>query len=63
MEIPISTTPTQLEKLLNQLLNNEDEIPYAFYINEDEILTNVENVVKDNVSNFLYNRIYLQKKY
>lgn len=49
MDLPLSTTPQQLEQLCNQLLNNEETVPYAFYIGEDEIMTSVQQIVDQNV--------------
>ncbi len=36
LDIPHNVNPTQLEVLLNGLLNNEEKLPYSFYI-EDQV--------------------------
>ncbi|GFR44734.1 hypothetical protein Agub_g6062 [Astrephomene gubernaculifera] len=38
LDIPHNVTPAQLEVLLNGLLNNEEKLPYSFYIEEQELL-------------------------
>ncbi|PNH03382.1 Notchless [Tetrabaena socialis] len=38
LDIPHNVTPMQLEVLLNGLLNNEEKLPYSFYIEEQELL-------------------------
>lgn len=41
LDMPIGSTTKQMESLLNKLLDHEDAIPYAFYINDIEVLTNL----------------------
>ncbi|GIL67553.1 hypothetical protein Vafri_20907 [Volvox africanus] len=38
LDIPHNVTPMQLEVLLNGLLNNEEKLPYSFFIEEQELL-------------------------
>ncbi|KXZ41140.1 hypothetical protein GPECTOR_735g893 [Gonium pectorale] len=38
LDIPHNVTPAQLEVLLNGLLNNEEKLPYSFYIEDQELL-------------------------
>ncbi|GLC40463.1 hypothetical protein PLESTB_001572700 [Pleodorina starrii] len=38
LDIPHNVTPMQLEVLLNGLLNNDEKLPYSFYIEEQELL-------------------------
>lgn len=49
-DIPLSITPEQLGMLCNSLLQNADPKPYAFFVNEKEIVNNLESVVEGNVS-------------
>lgn len=37
LQLPHSTTPQQLETLLNGLLKNEEKVPYAFYLEAHEL--------------------------
>lgn len=37
LDLPISTSTSQLETLINHLLNNEEKQPYSFFINDVEI--------------------------
>jgi ribosome assembly protein 4 len=37
LEVPASSTPKQLEMLVNALLHNDSPLPYAFYVNDVEI--------------------------
>lgn len=37
LDVPHSVTPQQLETLLNGLLQNEDKLPYSFYLEENEL--------------------------
>ncbi|KAL6070688.1 NLE domain-containing protein [Balamuthia mandrillaris] len=37
-DIPFDTSTEQLEMLLNDLLQNEERMPYSFYVSEEEIL-------------------------
>jgi len=41
-EIPIDITPSQLELLINNLLKNEDELPYTFYVQDLEVQTTLK---------------------
>lgn len=36
LDIPLNTTANQLQLIINQLLNNEDKVPYSFYIGDEE---------------------------
>ena len=37
LEVPIDSSIEQMHQLINSLLNNEEKLPYAFFLNEDEI--------------------------
>lgn len=39
LDVPHDVTPAQLELLLNNLLNNDEKLPYALYIDDEELLT------------------------
>lgn len=37
LDVPAETTPAQLQLILNQLLSNEERVPYSFYVGEEEV--------------------------
>ena len=39
IDVPVGTTPAQLQLIINQLLENEEKVPYSFYVNEEEVST------------------------
>ena len=39
LNLPVDVTSGQLQQIINQLLKNDDPIPYAFYVADDEIST------------------------
>ncbi|CAG8636567.1 795_t:CDS:10, partial [Paraglomus occultum] len=41
LSLPANVTPEQLQLLVNQLLNNEESLPYAFSVDETEIITSL----------------------
>jgi len=41
LDVPLGTTKEQLGTLLNKLLENEEELPYSFHLEEVEIALNV----------------------
>lgn len=41
LDVPTSVTSTQLELLLNQLLGADEPTPYSFYLNDEEILSDL----------------------
>lgn len=51
MDIPSSVTPKQLESLLNEILRNDQKLPYAFFLSEKLLETDLQqHLVKNNVS-------------
>lgn len=38
LDVPHDVTPAQLELLLNNLLNNEEKLPYALYVDDEELV-------------------------
>ncbi len=38
LDVPHDVTPAQLQQLLNNLLENEEKLPYALYINDQELV-------------------------
>lgn len=41
IDIPVASTSKQLELLVNSLLSNENTLPYAFYVNDMEVTSNL----------------------
>jgi len=41
LDIPLSSTKEQLGTLLNKLLENQEDLPYSFHLEEEEIVTNL----------------------
>ena len=39
LDLPVEFDPEQLQVLLNELLGNEEPLPYSFYIEEKEVLS------------------------
>jgi ribosome assembly protein 4 len=62
LDIPLSSTPEQLTSLVNELLQNEEQLPYAFFLadNRMEVLTalsavlNASDVSTEKVVAILY---------
>eukprot|EP01112_Ceratiomyxa_fruticulosa_P011665 TRINITY_DN3187_c0_g1_i1.p1 TRINITY_DN3187_c0_g1~~TRINITY_DN3187_c0_g1_i1.p1 ORF type:complete len:479 (+),score=89.51 TRINITY_DN3187_c0_g1_i1:121-1557(+) len=48
MDIPQDITQGQLELLLNSLLQNDEQLPYSFFVNDFEIITNLKKILEDN---------------
>lgn len=47
LSLPSSTTHDQLEQLINQLLQNDEHLPYSFQANDSEIITSIQQDVFD----------------
>lgn len=51
LQLPQATTRSQLQTLLNQILKNEEPLPYAFYIDDVELADEIgASMVKNKVS-------------
>ena len=51
LQLPQATTRSQLQTLLNQILKNEEPLPYAFYIEDVELADEIGAcMVKNKVS-------------
>ncbi len=51
LDVPVSATPKQLTELVNSLLKNEERVPYAFYVGDDEVVESIEqNLLQQRVS-------------
>ena len=37
LDVPLGTTPAELAVIVNELLRNDESVPYAFYVAEEEV--------------------------
>ena len=37
LDVPLGTTPAELAVIVNELLRNDEAVPYAFYVAEEEV--------------------------
>jgi len=45
IDLPLNTTQEQLQLLINDFLANEEKLPYSFFVNEEEVVSSLENVL------------------
>ena len=45
LDIPLDTTAGQLQLIINELLKNDEKVPYSFYIAEDEITSSLQQAI------------------
>lgn len=48
MYLPHSAGPLQLQLLVNKLLNNEEKLPYSFYISDQELIVQLRVYLEKN---------------
>ncbi|XP_077250892.1 WD-40 repeat family protein / notchless protein [Tasmannia lanceolata] len=48
MYLPQNAGPPQLHEVVNKLLNNEEKLPYAFYISDQELLMQLGSYLQKN---------------
>jgi ribosome assembly protein 4 len=46
VDLPIDANTKQLENLVNSLLQNTDTLPYAFYVNEVEVMSSLKETLE-----------------
>uniref|UniRef100_A0A2C9VHE0 NLE domain-containing protein n=1 Tax=Manihot esculenta TaxID=3983 RepID=A0A2C9VHE0_MANES len=46
--LPQNAGPQQLQQIVNKLLNNEEKLPYSFYISDQELLVPLETYLQKN---------------
>ncbi|RYH11047.1 hypothetical protein EON65_39055 [archaeon] len=46
LDVPSEATAKQLEALVNSLLQNEEVLPYAFYVNDMEVVENLKETLE-----------------
>ncbi|CAM9760754.1 unnamed protein product [Choristocarpus tenellus] len=47
IDVPLGSTPLQMEELVNQLLENDGKVPYTFYVKDTEVIESLERTVAD----------------
>jgi ribosome assembly protein 4 len=51
LSIPLDTDPKKLTQLINELLQNKDRVPYAFYVDETELVADLKALLQEkNIS-------------
>lgn len=45
LDIPLDTTQAQMEELVNELLENDERTPYAFFVNDEELLSKLRDAI------------------
>eukprot|EP00252_Welwitschia_mirabilis_P020841 TRINITY_DN5197_c0_g1_i1.p1 TRINITY_DN5197_c0_g1~~TRINITY_DN5197_c0_g1_i1.p1 ORF type:complete len:487 (-),score=77.80 TRINITY_DN5197_c0_g1_i1:394-1854(-) len=51
IDLPQDAGPQQLQSIVNALLTNEEKLPYAFYISDQELVGNIgQYLLKSNIS-------------
>ncbi|KAF2571738.1 hypothetical protein F2Q70_00004646 [Brassica cretica] len=48
MYIPQTAGPLQLTQLVNKFRNNEEMLPYSFYVSDEELLVPVGTYIENN---------------
>jgi len=47
LDVPAETTAAQLQLIINQLLSNEEKVPYSFYVAEEEVTGTLADALGD----------------
>ena len=47
LDVPLDTSPAQLQLIINSLLANDDKVPYSFYVAEAEVTANLSAAIGD----------------
>lgn len=50
LDVPFNTTSKQLQLIVNQLLENEEAVPYAFYVGDGEVTTTIGEALGEQAS-------------
>lgn len=50
LDVPLDTTPAQLQLIINSLLANEDKVPYSFYVSEQEVASSLGSAIGKEAS-------------
>lgn len=51
LELPVDTSPKQLRQLINELLQNDESLRYAFFVKEDEIVETLSETLTKQKTN------------
>eukprot|EP01133_Synstelium_polycarpum_P009859 gene9859-11520_t len=58
INISQNVTIDQLEQLINNLLNNDEQLPYSFYVGDNEIVSNLKNHLEGQSEDLTLNIYY-----
>jgi len=49
IDLPLKVTPAELERLVNELLGNDEKVPFAFYVTEDkkEVVGSLKETIEE----------------
>ena len=47
LDLPLSFSESHLQELLNELLSNEDPLPYSFYVNDEEVVRDLKTFLTE----------------
>lgn len=50
LDLPINITIDKLQAICNALLQNEEPVPFAFYINDTEITDSLQSNINENIN-------------
>lgn len=46
LDIPVSFTENELQEVLNELLSNEDPLPYSFFVKDEELVRDLKTFLE-----------------
>ncbi|OAY85411.1 Notchless protein [Ananas comosus] len=52
--LPQNSGPPQLQEIVNKLLNNDEKLPYAFYISDQELVVELGSYLQKNKGKFFF---------
>eukprot|EP00947_MAST-08B_sp_MAST-8B-sp1_P002866 g2866.t1 len=46
IDVAMDTTAAQMEVIVNELLQNDEKVPYAFYVDDDEMMSDLRTIMR-----------------